>query len=100
AVGGGASGPPVGGEPPAYLADGVGEREDVGAHEQVEVLGTDRVPVHAVGGDGDLGQQGLGGEDHPVGGRAALRDRADDLVVAGDAPCVQPGVQRVLVGGV
>jgi hypothetical protein len=70
-----------------YSTKASGDRVDRGTQgeqlvgdELVEVVGTDRVPLDAIGGDGHLGQQGLYGGGEPVGGEAPLSDRPDDLI--------------------
>ena len=55
-------------EPAADLVDRGLQREDLAGDELVVVVGADGMPVDAVGGDGDLGDEGLDGE-FQAGGR-------------------------------
>lgn len=52
------------------------------------------MPVHAVGGDGHLGNQRFAGERHPLRRGALQRDRPDQLIPGCDAKPVEEVVKR------
>jgi hypothetical protein len=99
-LGGVGRGSPVIGEAAPYVVEGGGEREDIAGDELVGVVGSDRMPVDAVRGDGHLGDGRLRRDDHAVLGESAPRDRPYHLVFREDAEVVEEGVEGRLFGGV
>jgi hypothetical protein len=80
-----------------HLSDRHAEGEQLGGDQLIVVVRADRVPVHAVGSDGHLGDERLGGEHQAVLGEPTSGQRAQDLVVRGDSEAGQETAQFLLL---
>ena len=82
----------------AHRGEGLRQRKDLRAHEQVRILGPDRMPIDAVGRDRDLGDEIGAGEGEAVFGEAPQRDAADDAVPLGDPLGVEEEAELLGLG--
>src|SRR5215469_3538489 len=69
--------------------ESVGQRKDFRTHQQVSILGSDRMPINTIGGDGDFRYKIGTRQCDPLRRKSAKGDSADDPILFADLTVAQ-----------
>ena len=79
-------------------SEGLGERKNVARDKQIDILRTDRMPVHTIGCDGDF-RHSIGSTNcDTFGSRTTQRNPADYSVFCGNVLLIEELTERLSLG--
>ncbi len=82
----------------AHRSEGLGERKNVARDQQIGILRADRMPVHAIGCNGDFRHQIGSTQCDTFGGGATQRNPADDPVLCRNLLLIEELTERLSLG--
>ena len=73
----------------ARRGESVGQRKDFRTHQQVGILGSDRMPINTIRGDGDFRNKIGARQRDALRRKSAKGDTADDPILLADLTTIQ-----------